>query len=52
MIVGYIVDQNQSICYCNERKKIGIEHCHPDYLDKVLTEALLLGETSIDIDTI
>lgn len=34
------VDPEQAICYRNGRKKIGIEHCDPEYLDKVLTEAL------------
>lgn len=36
-----IVDPEQAICYRNGRKKIGIEHCDSDYLDKVLTDALL-----------
>lgn len=34
------VDPEQAICYRNGKKKIGIEHCDPDYLQRLLTGAL------------
>ena len=35
------IDPEQAICYRNGKKKIGIEHCEPAYLQHVLQQAVL-----------